>query len=339
MAPPELRRDPTVGRWVIVSADRGKRPTDFSPAPPAKAREDHEPCPFCPGFEDRTPPESCAVGPEGRLPDAPGWRRRVVSGTLPVVAADEELVKQGEGMFDMMTGFGVHEIIVDTPFHEECPATMSDGDFIELVTLWRDRFLVHRADPRLRCITLCSNRGVAAGALSSHSHSQIIATPALPRRLAEEISTGYAYFQGRERCVFCDIVEAESCGERIVWESEDFLVATPYAARFPCETWVLPKRHESHFEESDAADLEAFARALKRALAALHVALSDPPLSFVMHTAPPAEKGMVHFHWHVEIMPRLTNIAGFEWGTGFYINALAPETAATVLREALKDAD
>lgn len=325
-AVPELRRDPVIGRWVIISPTRSQRPVT---ARASAVEELASVCPFCPGNEAETPPPLATIEDEsGR------WRKRVFLSKAPVVNQAAELIREGEGMFDMMSGYGVHEVIVDSPDHAATLATMSDDDLAELAILWRDRFRVLKRNPQFRYLMLFANRGTASGATIGHSHSQIIATPTIPRRLTEEIAHSYAYFQARERCVFCDLIEADMAdGARIIHDNGDFVVLAPYASRFPCEMWILPRDHASHFEEADERRLRDFAEALRTALKSLHGALNDPPYSFVLHTAPLAEKRMVHYHWHLEIMPRLTNVAGFEWGTGFYINSMAPEEAARLLRQ------
>lgn len=191
----------------------------------------------------------------------------------------------------------------------------------------------------MRAMTIFANRGAAAGAHVDHVHSQVIGTPVLPRRLSDEISQSYAYFQQKERCVFCDIIESDVEGPRMVAFNDTFALLCPYASRFPYEMWILPREHFSHFEEIDAVRAEGLARMLKLALGALHSVIGDPAYSFVVHSAPLRERGMIHFHWHVEIMPRLTQVAGFEWGTGFYINPIPPEQAAAQLRDSLAAAE
>lgn len=332
-APPELRRDPVIGRWTIVSTERIKRPLDF---PLASAAPDDAHCPFCPGREGETPPEIAAI----RKPGSAAWTKRVFRSAAPVVAPDEELVRRGEGMFDMMSGYGVHEVIVDAPEHAASPATMPPEEIAELILLWRDRYLALKAESQIRCITLFANKGLASGATITHSHSQIIATPIIPRRLSEEIAQAYAYFQLKERCVFCDVIESDTAGsgggagERTVFANAEFVVVAPFSSRVPYEMWILPKEHASHFEEITALSAYPLAEALRASLASLNRLLQDPPYSFVLHTAPTKERGMVHYHWHIEIMPRLTNLAGFEWGTGFYINPVLPELAAVRLSAA-----
>lgn len=328
----ELRRDPVTGRWVIISAARTQRPLDFPPPPALLSPV--EPCPFCPGQEDRLPHELAAVRESGSAPDSPGWRHRAFRSVHPLFSPDLELERQGEGMFDMMTGYGEHEIVIDSPIHTPRLADLPVTEIRDLVLFWKSRVRELRKDERIRAVTICANRGEAAGARVDHVHSQVIGTPVLPRRLSDEISQSYAYFQRKERCVFCDIHESDAGGVRQVHANDFFTIFCPYASRFPYEMWVLPREHSSHFEEIDANRAGGLADALWTALKALEHAVGDPPSSFVIHSAPLRERGMVHFHWHLEIMPRLTQVAGFEWGTGFYINPTPPEEAAGALRQA-----
>ncbi len=244
-------------------------------------------------------------------------------------------MRRGEGMFDMMSGYGVHEVIVDAPDHGMTIATMPHDDLTELILLWRDRYRVLKEGRLIRYITLFANKGLAAGAAIMHSHSQLIATPIIPRRISEEVAQAYSYFQLKERCVFCDILESDTSGERTVFTNDEFVVVTPFASRVPYEMVILPLEHASHFEEITAESVSSLAAAFRASLGSLSRLLQEPPYTFVLHTAPTLERGMVHYHWHFEIMPRLTNLAGFEWGTGFYINPVLPEYAAARLREAV----
>lgn len=329
----ELRRDPVTGRWVIISVERARRPVDSAAvAMPADSSDD---CPFCPGHEGVTPPEIAAVRDPGSAPDGPGWRRRVFRSHHPLFQPDIEIERHGEGMFDMMTGFGEHEVVVDSSVHTPRLGDLPAAELKDLVLLWKARVRALRQDERLRAVTIVANRGEAAGARIEHVHSQIIGTPVLPRRLGDEISQSYTYFQRKERCVFCDILDSDGSGPRLVAANDAFVALCPYASRFPYEIWLLPLEHASHFEEIDALRAAGLADLLGRALRALGAHLADPAFSLVVHSAPLRERGMVHYHWHIEIMPRLTPAAGFEWGTGFYINATPPEEAAEALRAAI----
>jgi len=238
-------------------------------------------------------------------------------------------------MFDMMTGFGAHEVIVNSSDHFQTVGTMDHDAVRDLFLFWRDRLAQLKKEDQFRYLTLFANKGAISGAHIEHSHSQIIATPTVPRRVSDEIAMCYTYFQSKERCVFCDIIETDGSGERLVYQNEHVTVVTPFASRFPYEMWLLPREHSSHFEDFDENLAGYFADALRCSLLALKNTLDNPPYSFVLHTAPTHERGMVHYHWHIEIMPRINQVAGFEWGTGFYINPVPPEEAAQVLRESL----
>ena len=201
---------------------------------------------------------------------------------------------------------------------------------------WRERVLDLKRDIRLRHIVIFKNHGASAGASLEHSHSQLIALPIVPRELKEELHGAKRHFQQRERCVFCDIIRQEGRdGTRVIAESADFVALAPYAPRFPFETWLLPKRHRSRFEEATPGEFASLARMLKDILQRMNTTLLTPPYNLIVHSAPlQDEPGANEFyHWHVEVMPKLTRVAGFEWGTGFYINPTGPEEAAEVLRK------
>ena len=330
---PELRKDPITGRWVIIATDRARRPSDFTRAPVVIA-EPTRFCPFCYGNEQKTPPEVLAYRVNGGA-NQPGWSLRVVTNKFPVLGIEGDLNRQGEGMFDKMTGVGAHEVIIESPDHTMTLAQMTDRFVEDVLWAFRERILDLKKDHRLRYILLFKNHGEAAGATLEHTHSQLIALPVIPKRVKEELDGARLYHDFKERCVYCDIIKQESqAALRLVTETDRFVVIEPYAARFPFETWIVPKRHSSHFEDADAGELQNLAWSLRTTLRKLDKALEKPAYNFVVHTAPVQEPAMPHYHWHIEIMPRLTKVAGFEWGTGFYINPTPPEESAQFLREA-----
>ena len=329
---PELRKDPVTGRWVIIATDRARRPSDFShePVPPPGARF----CPFCYGNEQKTPPEILAYRPEGGS-NGPGWSVRVVPNKFPVLGIEGELNRQGDGMFDRMNGIGAHEVIIETPDHNTNMAEMPEKQLEEVLYAYRDRILDLKRDFRFRYMVVFKNFGEAAGATLEHPHSQLIALPVIPKRVKEEVDGAKLYFDFKERCVYCDIMrQEETSGVRLVIETERFVAIEPYAPRFPFETWILPRRHESHFENSDPASLQNLAWVLRSTLRKMDRVLEHPAYNFILHSAPVQEAGMLSYHWHFEIIPKLTKVAGFEWGTGFYINPTPPEESAKFLREA-----
>jgi UDPglucose--hexose-1-phosphate uridylyltransferase len=329
---PELRKDPIVGRWVIISTERGRRPSDFAPEP-VRLRATN--CVFCEGNEDKTPPEILAGRRPGSLPNGPGWTYRVVSNKFPALRIEGDLEPTGEGLFDRLNGVGAHEVIVETPDHTASLATLPVDMVADVLLACRERMLDLKKDPRFEYVLVFKNHGEAAGASLEHPHSQLIATPIIPIMLTEEMTGSAQYWGMKERCVWCDILRQERrAGKRIILESSGFTVLAPFAPRFPFETWILPRRHHSAFEESDIAELRDLAGALSEFLARLNRLLKDPPYNFMLHTAPLREPSLEHFHWHLEVIPKLTRVAGFEWGSGFFINPLPPEDAADALARA-----
>jgi UDPglucose--hexose-1-phosphate uridylyltransferase len=334
---PELRKDPIVGRWVIISTDRAKRPTDFV-REHVKMRGGF--CPFCYGNESKTPPEILAYRPSPNgvppLPkDSPGWNVRVVPNKFPALGIEGGLNRQAEGMFDKMNGIGAHEVIIETPEHSLTLGTMTEKRIEDVLWAFRDRVIDLKQDRRFKYILIFKNHGEAAGASLEHSHSQLIALPILPRTVVSELEGAKQYFIYKERCVFCDMIRQETeNGIRIVGENDNFLTLAPYAPRFPFETWILPKRHESAFDNLSTQMVSGLAKALKDLLVRADRVLDNPAYNLVIHTSPVQDPHQEHYHWHIEFMPKLTKTAGFEWGTGFYINPTSPEDAAQFLREA-----
>lgn len=328
---PELRKDPIIGRWVIISTERGKRPHDFVVDPEVTKGGF---CPFDEGNEHTTPPEVLSVRDPGTEPNTPGWKLRVVNNKFPALATEGELDRAGEGMFDKMNGVGSHEVIIESPDHHLTLATIPVEGFFRVLKAYRDRITALSEDPRFRYVLIFKNQGRAAGASLEHSHCQLIALPIVPELVQEELSGGKFYYNYKERCVFCDMIRQELQQQtRVVLQNQEFLAICPFAPRSPFEIWILPKQHFSSYvdlqEESFRLLAELFSETLKR----LEKALGQVPYNFILHTAPIRESQLNYYHWHFEIVPKLTLIAGFEWGSGFYINPTPPEDAAKYLRE------
>ena len=328
---PELRKDPVTGRWVIISTDRQKRPNDFVFERARIVGREH--CPFCPGHEALTPPEIMSYRQNGGAPNAPGWDVRVVPNKFPALQVEGMLDREGEGMFDRMNGIGAHEVIIETPDHNRTLASMSEPEIERVLFAYRDRIGDLKKDFRLRYILIFKNHGAAAGATLEHTHSQLIALPIVPDFVREEIDGARRHFAAKERCVYCDIVHQEiRDGRRVILENADVVALAPYAPRFAFETWLLPKRHGARFEEAPRHEYEGLARMIKAVLQRIDRALESPAYNLILHTSPFSEDTSEVYHWHLELMPKLTKVAGFEWGTGFYINPTSPEEAARVLR-------
>jgi len=328
---PDLRKDPITGRWVIIATDRARRPSDFT--------REHvvvtggRICPFCPGQEIRTPPEVLAYRSEGG-PNEPGWSLRVVPNKFPALRVEGDLDKQGEGLYDRMNGVGAHEVIIETPDHMASLSELPDKQVADLFFASRDRINDLRKDSRLRYIIVFKNHGTAAGATLEHTHSQLIALPVVPQHAQAELDGSLRYYQFRERCIYCDILQQEmQTHDRIVMETDHFLVIAPYASRFPFETWIVPRQHGAHFSQVEAPVIQNLGWVTRTVLRKIDKALEQPPYNAIVHTAPIQDGPLEHYHWHVEIIPKLTKVAGFEWGTGFFINPTPPEEAARFLRE------
>ncbi len=330
----ELRKDPVTGRWVIISTDRRKRPTDFR-RESVHIPPENSSCPFCPGHEHMTQHEILAHRPHGSHANTPGWDLRVVPNQFPVLRVEGNLDRHGEGLFDKMAGIGAHEVIIETPRHDQTMATMGDAAVEQVLWAFRERVRDLKNDRRFRYIIIFKNHGGAAGASLEHSHSQLIALPIVPREVKDEVDGARTHYTFKERCVFCDIIRQETDDEkRMIAETGDMVAISPYAPRFPFETWILPKRHQAHYEDASRPEYASLARLLGDILRRMNKVLQNPPYNLLIHSAPLSEPAGDFYHWHVEIIPKLTKVAGFEWATGFYLNPTSPEEAAAVLRDA-----
>ena len=337
----ELRWDPIKLHWVIIAVERGRRPRDFM----VEAERGHSmACPFCYGNEDKTPPEIFAIRPAGQ-PNSPNWLVRVIPNKYPALRVEGELENRGYGIYDVMNGIGAHEVIIETPDHQRSLADLTVHEISDVLKAYRHRYLDLRNDPRFRYMVLFKNHGTRAGASLNHAHSQMIAVPLLPPIAASELKVARDYFRAKERCIFCDVISFELHeGVRVVKEFSNFVTLTPYASSSPFEVRLCPKRHGHDFALLNDAQLAELAHAMKDMLMRIKTVLNDPPFNFILHTAPPMHRrpgkpnhwGSLEYdyHWYIELVPRLTQVAGFEWGTGFYINPTSPEDAARFLREA-----
>jgi len=326
---PELRKDYVTDTWVIISTIRSSRPGDFKDV---SKKTPPEKCPFCYGNEHLTPPELLAYRKNGP-PNSSGWWIRAVPNLYPALQIEGAVNRRVNQLFHRVNGVGAHEVIIETPEHDAHLSTLSDFQVQEVITAYVHRYLDLIRDKRFKYILIFKNHGVRAGASLSHPHSQLIATPIVPGRIMEEVNAAQRYYESTGgTCIYCEIVETELEEEkRIVAENESFIALSPYAARFPFETWILPKAHEMAFEDITDAERAPLARMMKDVLGRLYQCLEDPPYNYYIHTAP-CDRKETKYHWHLEITPRLTETAGFERGTGFYINPVMPEDAAAILR-------
>jgi len=337
---PELRKDPIIGRWVIIATERARRPDQFS-GQVQEAPVEKE-CHFCEGHEAETPPEIYAIRPKQTKPNTPGWELRVVPSIAPFLGIEGDIDRRGKGLYDLMNGIGAHEIIVETNSHTYNMADLSEEQIAKIITCYIDRIKDLEKDQRFKYVLVFKNHGwIAGGGSAKHSRSQLIATPVNPKRVKEELAGARFYYDYHERCVFCDLIKQElETKSRVILDLDGFVAVTPFAARFPFEVWILPKKHSCDFTSLDNNSRVNLGKAMKTVLSKLKKGLNDPPYNYILHTAPFRREKLGYwksidqdYHWHIEIMPRLTRVAGFEWGTGFYICPLPPEDAAKFLRE------
>jgi len=338
---PELRYDPLRLRWTIISTERGRRPHEY-----VTRREEPQKntCPFCYGNEHLTPPEIYVISDKEREPNTSGWKIRVVPNKYPALRIEGELKREGVGLFDVVNGIGAHEVIIETPEHNLNLADASTELIKDILFTYRERLRDLRKDPRLRYILIFKNHGLEAGASLSHPHSQLIATPIIPPVVVAELNSAREYYMRKERCIFCDILKEElMLMDRIVWEDDNYVIWEPFASSFPFETWILPKNHLHDFALLEEDELVKLASVIKEMLKRIKVLLNDPPYNMVLHTSPtphprPARPYywttlQFDYHWHIELIPRITRIAGFEWGSGLQINPTPPEEATKYLKE------
>ena len=330
---PELRKDYVTNTWVVFSASRAQRPGAFRTG---KWGTDADNCPFCVGHEHMTPPEVLAYRKDGTA-NGPGWWIRCVPNKYPALEPDGKVRRTGNELFHRVTGVGAHEIVVETPDHEDHLTKLGESQVAAIVGAYRERYLALVQDKRFKYVMIFKNHGERAGASISHPHSQIIAMPIVPRRISEEIRALNRFHKtSNGACLFCRIIEAEQ-GEqkRVVSQNESFVCFSPYAARFPFETWILPTAHRAAFEDVPDEERNRFAQILRDILTRMDGILDNPPFNYYIHTTP-CDRRASAYHWHVEITPRLTETAGFERGTDFYINPVMPEDAAAILRGQVK---
>ncbi|MDD5348087.1 MAG: galactose-1-phosphate uridylyltransferase [Candidatus Omnitrophica bacterium] len=331
----ELRRDPIGGRWVIVNTDEPMAPQDYEHDAPRSGKA--TPCPFCYGNEAQTPPEIIAQRDAATAPNSPGWQVRVVANKFPALQIEGMLERRGLGIYDLSNGIGAHEVVIETPYHDKDFSDLTVTELTSVLHFYCQRTLDLEKDRRFKYIMIFKNYGASAGASLEHPHTQIIALPMVPKSVKEEILGAHSYFEYRERCIFCDMIRQElQEKERIIMDNRNFLAFCPFVSRFPFEIWVMPKKHTSYFCQTPYEELPDLAEILRGIITKVKRVFGDTAYNFIIHTAPSNSDGanIESYHWHLEFLPKLTRVAGFEWGTGFYIVPTPPEVAAKYLRDA-----
>ncbi|OGC35493.1 galactose-1-phosphate uridylyltransferase [candidate division WOR-1 bacterium RIFOXYB2_FULL_48_7] len=332
---PQLRQNPATKEWVIIATERAKRPEDFGRGiVPVNANE-KEKCPFCPGRESQTPAERLAFRPYGSRPNSPGWWVRVIPNAFPALLPIGNNERQKcDDFYSYMEGMGMHEVIIESPEHEAALATMDQKQVEEVFLAYRQRYLELASDKRYEMVILFKNYGPAAGTSLYHPHSQIVAIPITPLHIRNRIEQAMHYFDDNGTCVYCDMISKEKkTGERLVLESDNYIVFEPFASRSPFETMIAPKKHSSSFENITTEATKELASVVRQTLAKIRRALNNPDYNLLFRSAPVHEQNVEYFHWHIQILPRVSAVAGFELGSGIYINTMIPETAAKFLCE------
>ncbi|QDT36439.1 galactose-1-phosphate uridylyltransferase [Stratiformator vulcanicus] len=331
---PEFRKDPLLDRWVIIAPERSQRPIEFE-------HETYRPDgfdPFAEGNESSTPSELLAVRSHDSSPDGPGWRVRVVPNKFGALDPAGDPVIRNDGLYSAVDAVGSHEVVIECPHFEVNLSRLSAKNVEEVLGVYRDRLLTHERDPRLKYTVIFKNKGPAAGASLAHAHSQIMAIGFVPKDLSDELASARHHFETTGQCPYAEVLAQElTTASRIVFETPHFVVYCPYASRFAYEMKIVPRRPGSHFGQIQPEQIQDLAEVLKKALQKIESALSDPPYNFVLRTAPFRTGSLPYFRWHIEIYPRIARAAGFEWGTGCFINIAAPEDAAETLRSQAVD--
>ncbi len=325
----ELRQNVVTREWVIINPERARRPDQFA----GKEKADilfppYDPgCPFCVGNEQMTIDESF------RVPDGWNWKVRVVGNKFPAVESKGERVRKVEGIYRSMSAVGFHEVVVEHPLHYMPIALMSDEHVTEILMAYRQRYRELRWDERVESITIFKNHGESAGTSLVHPHSQLVATPIVPSQVRSRMEEAIRYFDDTGECVCCRTLRDElSAGERIICENDDFAAFIPYAALSPFHTWIFPKRHSSSFDETTDSEIPGLAKCLRMVLAKLYHGLKNPDFNYSIRSIPTRELHVEYFHWYFTIVPRVTKTAGFEIGSGMYVNSALPEQSAEFLR-------
>jgi UDPglucose--hexose-1-phosphate uridylyltransferase len=325
---PELRYNVITREWVVIATERAKRPDQFVRKEERKRLPEYDPkCPFCPGNEAMTPPETYVV------PDTKTWRVRVTPNKFAALSYEGERKRTVQGIRRTVTGVGIHEVIVENPVHNRPTALLSDQEVELIVQTYLNRFKFASSDPRIEQVTIFKNHGEAAGTSLEHPHSQMIAIPVITSQLRDRLSHALEHFDEYGECIFCRVLSQElEEGTRLVLETEHFVAFVQFATLTPFSMLIMPRRHMACFVEMRDAEAADLARILRRSLAKLYHGLADPDFNYVIRTAPTEYIGVKYYHWYVSIIPRLTRMAGFELGSGMFINVSLPEENAAFLR-------
>ncbi|MFZ0543424.1 MAG: galactose-1-phosphate uridylyltransferase [Candidatus Sulfotelmatobacter sp.] len=327
---PELRQNFFTKEWVIIATERAKRPEELAARRPSQTVPSFlESCPFCPGNESKTPPEVMRF-PAKEQP----WAVRVIPNKFAALDSTAQPTRSLQHLRRRVEGFGFHEVIIDGPDHAGCMALLPDAHVASILGVYRERYNELSMDRRVNHVTIFKNHGADAGASLQHPHSQLIATPVIPSQVRHRLHEALRHYDDAGECMFCHMVEREVEDQtRVVLKSEHFVAMEVFASATPFATHIFPLRHMASFGEITAAEITDLARVLRTLLAKIYFGLNNPDLNFAIRSGPSDYVGARHFHWYVSVIPRLTRVAGFELGSGMFINTVLPEAAAEFLRK------
>ena len=338
----ELRKDYLLDRWVVIATERARRPTDFAKKSQEQAKQ--AVCPMCPGNEHMTPPAVLLYLKHGKAvkktKDKDGKRRkdwliRCVPNLFPAFSPPkQELTEHFKRSSNLAPALGHHEVIIESPNHDEHPANAKISQLNLVINAYKDRLRTLSAKPYVRYVSIFRNHGLEAGASLSHAHSQVIATPFIPKTPEEELKASRSFWKQNRKCVFCEIIKKEQHEPRLIMQNTSFIVFAPYASVNPMEFWILPKKHQATLLQMTPKETRTFAETLKTSLNALKQLVNDPPYNYGFHLSTD-KNARQHYHWHLEVYPKLAIWAGFEKSTGVYINTITPETTAESLKKAI----
>jgi UDPglucose--hexose-1-phosphate uridylyltransferase len=341
----ELRKDYLLNRWVVIATERGRRPTDFARQKTENSKA--AVCPLCVGNESMTPPAVmlylkddaglCTAKDPSTGERPRNWLIRCIPNLFPAFSPPRHLqdTKQVFSSECLGHAIGAHEVIIESPNHDEGPADAQLPQLELLIHAYMDRLKELSAKPYVKYVSIFRNYGQLAGASLSHAHSQIIATPMIPPMIREEMDASKEFYDKHGKCIFCDIIKRESKSPRLINDGSDFVVFAPYASIHPMEFWIVPKKHAANILDLSEGKVAALAKTLKSSLGALKALVNDPPYNYGFHLAL-SKDAEPYYHWHLEVHPKLSIWAGFEITTGTYINTVTPETAAETLRQTIQ---
>ncbi len=325
---PELRQNRFTKEWVIVATERAKRPEELAVKKETKELPHYSPkCPFCPGNEAMAPPEVL------RIPDNGAWQVRVVPNKFAALAREGELTRKIERSKRTMNGVGIHDVFVETTDHALTTALLPDEQVTAILSSYLARFKQVSADPRIAHVTIFKNHGVGAGTSLEHPHSQMIATPVISSHVRGRLHEALRHYDEFGECIFCTVLNEElDEARRVVVEGRKFVAFEPFASSSPFATHIFPRRHMASFGDINQEEIQDLAAVLKTVLAKLYFGLENPDFNYTIRSAPAESAGVPYYHWYLSVIPRLTRVAGFELGSGMFINTVLPEAAAEFLR-------